>query len=150
MKYLLAFLLLCSPALADGKWNQKELAVRSLYIQEVEHLREIVCDLAEEGYPTSSIAQTVWQMRREIGLEYKELTPRSTREKLYARNIAKYGDPLGPSIEYLLRRGKSFADIAESACRVGGEDLGFKNMRPPCLRKPEPEPAYYFPFLPPN
>jgi hypothetical protein len=39
--------------------------------------------------------------------------------------MERYGDPLGPSIEWLRARGKSWDDIIESASRTGGADLGF-------------------------
>ena len=45
--------------------------------------------------------------------------------KFYQRNIQKYGDKLGPSIEYLRQQGKSWDDIINSALRTGGKDLGF-------------------------
>ena len=44
---------------------------------------------------------------------------------IYERNLNKYGDKLGPSIEYLRSKGNSWEDIIESAYRPGGEDLGY-------------------------
>jgi hypothetical protein len=40
------------------------------------------------------------------------------------RNIEKYGDPLGPSIDQLRKSGKTWEQIIESATRPGGGDLG--------------------------
>jgi hypothetical protein len=59
------------------------------------------------------------------GVKYKDLTPEQLREAIYARNRVKYGDPLGPTIDYLRNKGKSWEDIIESAARTGGRDLGF-------------------------
>ncbi len=42
-----------------------------------------------------------------------------------ARNVAKYGDPWGPSVDWLRSQGKSWEDIIESSLRAGGRDLGF-------------------------
>ncbi len=44
-------------------------------------------------------------------------------EKIYARNLSKYGDKLGPSIEWLREAGKTWEQIIESATRSGGKDL---------------------------
>ena len=43
---------------------------------------------------------------------------------IYARNIEKYGDKLGPTVDWLRAKGKSWEQIIESAGRSGGEDLG--------------------------
>jgi hypothetical protein len=51
--------------------------------------------------------------------------PSHLRTQIFERNLERYGDPLGPSIEWLRTQGKSWDDIIESALRTGGEDLGF-------------------------
>jgi hypothetical protein len=51
------------------------------------------------------------------------MTPSDLREQIYARNLEKYGDPLGPSIEWLVEHGKTWEDIIESATRPGGKDI---------------------------
>ena len=38
--------------------------------------------------------------------------------------MEKYGDKLGPTIEYLRAQGKTWEQIIESATRAGGKDLG--------------------------
>ena len=38
--------------------------------------------------------------------------------------LQKYGDKLGPTIEWLQSKGKSWTQIIESATRTGGKDLG--------------------------
>lgn len=42
-----------------------------------------------------------------------------SQEIYYKRNIERYGDPLGPSIEDLRKGGKSWEEIIESACSAG-------------------------------
>jgi hypothetical protein len=37
--------------------------------------------------------------------------------------MKKYGDPLGPTIQWLLEHGKSWEDIIKSAATPGGADL---------------------------
>lgn len=76
------------------------------------------------GLPEEFVARTLHVDRREIGVKYKDLTPQPKLSEIYWRNIQKYGDPLGPSIEYLRDKGKSWQDIIDSASRTGGQDLG--------------------------
>jgi hypothetical protein len=45
--------------------------------------------------------------------------------EIHARNLRRYGDPLGPSIEWLRAQGKTWEQIIESATRTDGRDLGF-------------------------
>ena len=63
-------------------------------------------------------------MRRDIGIKYKDLTPADKLAEIYARNLEKYGDKLGPTIDYLRGKGKSWEEITEGASRSGGADLG--------------------------
>ena len=58
-------------------------------------------------------------------MKYKSLTPADKLKEIHARNLEKYGDKLGPSIEWLREQGKSWDDIIESSTRSGGKDLGF-------------------------
>jgi hypothetical protein len=53
------------------------------------------------------------------------MTPPEVLKTIYERNLAKYGDKLGPTIEWLRAHGKSWNEIIDSAVRVGGKDLGF-------------------------
>lgn len=63
--------------------------------------------------------------RRALGVKYKNLTPEPKLSEIYARNLEKYEDRLGSSIEYLRDRGKGWKEIIESEKRAGGKDLGF-------------------------
>jgi RHS repeat-associated protein len=45
-----------------------------------------------------------WQLRRDLGKVLKEQTPKPIRDRIYARNLKKYGDPLGPSFEQTMDR----------------------------------------------
>ncbi|GGX28220.1 hypothetical protein GCM10010946_01230 [Undibacterium squillarum] len=67
----------------------------------------------------------VHQLRRELGERYKNLTPADKLKGIYTRNLERYGDKLGPSVDWLRARGKSWEQIIESASRPGGKDLGF-------------------------
>ncbi|MDN5205233.1 hypothetical protein QQ008_27870 [Fulvivirgaceae bacterium BMA10] len=41
------------------------------------------------------------------------------REKIYARNLEKYGDRLGSTIDWLRKQGKTWDEIIESASKPG-------------------------------
>lgn len=60
-----------------------------------------------------------------LGCSVQGLTPEPQLEAIYARNLEKYGDKLGPTVEWLRAKGKSWEQIIESASRSGGKDLGF-------------------------
>jgi RHS repeat-associated protein len=99
--------------------------LRQAYVDEVNGLAKTRDSMLAQGASSEQIARTLHAQRREIGVKYKDLTPEELRETIYARNRAKYGDPLGPTIDYLRDKGKSWEDIIESAARTGGKDLGF-------------------------
>lgn len=74
---------------------------------------------------SEQIARTLHAERNALKVQYRELTPADMLEKIEQRNLQKYGDKIGPSIEQLRNNGKSWDDIIESATRSGGKDLGF-------------------------
>jgi len=95
------------------------------YAQEVTDLAKTGQRLLKSGKSPEEVARALHSARRNIGIRYKNMTPSSKLAQIYARNIERYGDPLGPSIDYLRSRGRSWEDIIESAARTGGADLGF-------------------------
>jgi len=74
---------------------------------------------------SENIARALHAERNALKLEYRALSPADKVLEFEQRNIAKYGNPLGPSIDQLRAAGKSWDDIIESATRSGGADLGF-------------------------
>jgi hypothetical protein len=103
--------------------------LREAYIKEVEALKGTAAELRKAGKSEEAIARTLHQKRRDIGVKYKDLTPPEKREEIYQRNQKLYGDKLGPTIDNLIGKGKTWEQIIESASRTGGADLG--------LAKPE-------------
>ncbi len=78
-----------------------------------------------KGMSSEQIARTLHAERRALGVKFKELTAPEVLEKIYQRNLEKYGDKLGPTIERLRARERTWEQIIESACRPGGKDLAF-------------------------
>jgi len=62
---------------------------------------------------------------RELGVQYKDLTPPNKLAEIYERNLRVYGDKFGPSIDWLRAKGKSREQLTESAACPGGKNLGF-------------------------
>ena len=101
-------------------------ALRQQYVTSVFSLRGKADALRRAGKSSEEIARVLYAKRRAIGVRFKNLTPADELERIYARNLRKYGDRLGPTLEYLRNiKGKSWEDIIESASRVGGKDLGY-------------------------
>jgi hypothetical protein len=93
--------------------------VRSRYEAAVLALRAQVAAMRGIGVSSETIARTVHAERRRLTAASKELTPEPWRSRIHTRTLAAYGDPIGPTIENLRARGKSWDDIIDSATRPG-------------------------------
>ena len=98
--------------------------LRQRYVDEVAELKDLGNTVRTAGSSPEDTARMLHRMRRELGIQYKQLTPPDKLAEITARNTRKYGDPLGPSVDWLRARGKSWQEIIESASRSGGADLG--------------------------
>ena len=99
---------------------------RATYEAEVRGLSSVVAKMTANGSSAEEIAIAVHSLRRELGVKYKAITDSKLLEQIYQRNLQKYGDKLGPTIDYLRNVvGKSWDDIINSATKPGGKDLGF-------------------------
>lgn len=97
--------------------------LRLLYENEVRSLTGVAQRLATKGYSSEEIAVIVSRMRRWIGVRYKDMTDPKLLEKIFERNMKKYGDPWGPSIEYLRSKGYTWEQIIKKAAEPGGFDI---------------------------
>ena len=94
-------------------------ALRSRYEKAVLELRARVAAMRGDSASSETIARTVHAERRRLTAAFKELTPEPCRSRIHTRTLAAYGDPVGPTIENLRARGKSWDDIIDSATRPG-------------------------------
>jgi hypothetical protein len=99
--------------------------LREAYVNEVRGLRAKGERLLAEGQSPEQVAKTLNSDRRALGIKYKDLTPKPLLEKIYQRNLEKYGDRLGPTIDWLRSRGYTWKQIIDRASTPGGKDLGF-------------------------
>ena len=99
--------------------------LRRDYEAAVSRLAETARLIHGQGRSSEEIARVIHAERRALGERFKALTPPEKLKEIYARTLKRYGDKLGPSIEWLRAQGKSWQEIVESASRPGGKDLGF-------------------------
>lgn len=100
--------------------------LRQRYEAEVRALSDEHAQLLAQGWNVERIARYLHRRRRRIGMRYKlRTTPFGPHGQIaiYRRNRRKYGDALGPSVDWLRQRGRTWDDICESACRSDGRDV---------------------------
>jgi len=98
----------------------KENPLRVEYENKVTGLSEKLNDMLQRnnGVVTESDAKTLFEARRSLGVEYKNLTPDPLRDYIYTVNVERYGDPLGLTWEAALKKYDSdYKRLAEAAIR---------------------------------
>ena len=84
-----------------------------------------------QGKSEKELAKALHQMRRDLGIKYKDMTPQPLRDYIFDINIGRYGDPLGPSYEWMQMNEMTCREIIESASRYNPDInkllAGFKN-----------------------
>jgi len=99
--------------------------LRQSYLDDFSKLGDEVAAWRRAGADPEFIAREALANRRALGMKYKELTPEPLRSQIRDRNLARYGDEWGPTIDFFRRQGKTWEEIIESSLRPGGKDLGF-------------------------
>lgn len=94
----------------------KNNPLRQVYEKEVSELAKLGDDLLSQGKSTEEVAQILNQARRDLGIKYKDMTPQPLRDYIYEINQQRYGDPLGPTYDALLKK-KTFEQIIESSSK---------------------------------
>lgn len=93
--------------------------LRARYEAAVSGVRARVIAMRQAGAPAEEIARAVHAERRSLAAQFKKQTPEPLRSLIHRRTLAVYGDPVGPTIEHLRARGRSWDDIIDSATRPG-------------------------------
>ncbi len=89
---------------APMKGNLKESPLRAEYEGKVADLKKVADDMVSAGKSPEEIARALHQARRELGMQYKDLTPGPLRKYIYEVNLQRYGDELGPSFDFLVKK----------------------------------------------
>ncbi len=99
--------------------SYKNNPLRIEYENKVNGLSKVADDLRSQGKTDEEIARTVSQMRRDLGVQYKDATPPTLREYIYELNESRYnGDPLGPTFDWLMERyDRDYNKIIQASCR---------------------------------
>ncbi len=91
--------------LVDSIGNDvKNHPLRAEYETKVSELADRAAALRAQGLSSEEIAMQMWRARRELGVQYKDVTPKPLRDYIYAVNSERYGDPLGPSWDFLVNK----------------------------------------------
>jgi hypothetical protein len=98
--------------------------LRAQYEASVRALRAVAEVMRGQGVSSEAIARALHAERRRLAGVFKDRTPEPMRTRIYDRTLAVYGDPLGPKIEDLRAKGKSWDAIIESATQPGRPVLG--------------------------
>ena len=99
--------------------------MRQGYVDAVKGLADKAQGMRQAGESVEQVARTLSAERNALKVQFRALSPPEAVKAFEARNLAKYGDPLGPSVDQLRAAGKSWEQIIEGATRPGGADLGF-------------------------
>ena len=100
-------------------------ALRQQYVESVQSLSATAAAMRQAGISAEQIARALVAERNALKVRFRELSPTDAVRRFEQRNIQRYGDPLGPSVEQLRAAGKTWDQIIESATRPGGHDFGF-------------------------
>ena len=96
----------------------KNNPLRQAYESEVAGLKAYGEKLLASGMSEEQVARTLNQKRRELGIKYKDATPQPLRDYIYEVNMARYGDKLGPTYDWLVsEKGATNMDIINSSSR---------------------------------
>ncbi len=100
--------------------DYKNNPLRLEYENKVTGLKEQLQEILQrnDGVVTEADAKALSEIRRNLGIEYKDMTPGPLRDYIYEMNITRYGDPLGPTWDYLMDTYKGdYRKIAEATTR---------------------------------
>ncbi len=98
---------------------------RIAYEADAKRITEGVDQMRAAGVSEENIAKWAVDQRNGLKTTYRSMSPPDFVQAVEARNVEKYGNPLGPSADQLRQKGLTWTEIANSAARPGGQDLGF-------------------------
>lgn len=100
----------------------KNNPLRQEYENAVKDLGNYEIKLRTQGLNDKEIAELMHQARRDLGVQYKDLTPEPLREYIYEVNRQRYGDPLGGSFDFFEEKYMgNYQKIIEGATRPNAD-----------------------------
>ena len=99
-------------------------AIRKSYVREVDNLSRLATKMGKAGKSQREIAEEVLSKRNQLKVKYRNISPSNSKKIMEDRNLKKYGNKIGPNVDYFLKKGVSLEEIIEKAGRAGGQDMG--------------------------
>ena len=99
--------------------DESVMILRRRYEEVVRALAVQVAQMRREGASAETAARAVHAERRRLTAAFKAATPEPWRARIGNRTMAIYGDAIGPTIEFLRARGRSWDEIIAGAGRPG-------------------------------
>lgn len=103
---------------AWGKWWLANRKIRAAYLRGVKEIRNIVSSGKAAGKSVKEIAEAAVGIRNTAKVAAREFMDPGDVAKLAQRNKEKYGDPIGPTIEWLFEKNGSYQAIIDSSLRT--------------------------------
>ncbi len=97
------------------RWWHKARQVRVIYNASIRTIETSISTMRAAGKGAKEIAEVVVQHRNDAKVAARALMEAADVAKLEARNIAKYGNPIGPSLEQMLKEGYTYETIVEAS-----------------------------------
>ena len=92
---------------------------RAHYEAEVMALGSAATRMLDAGVSQEHVARWIVAQRNALKQRFRALTPPDDRVRLEAWTLGRYGNALGPSVEWLRDAGKSWREIIDGATRPG-------------------------------
>ncbi len=90
---------------------------REEYESATKALLTLANTLREKGNDSETIARVMVEQRNALKSKFREGIPAVILERIEARNMAKYGYPIGPTPEALLQKYGSWDEVIAAAAR---------------------------------
>ncbi len=94
------------------------IANRADYIAEVTALAARAIAMRADGIDEETIARLLVAERNRLKSQFRSNDPAPIVALMEARNLAKYGDPVGPGPEWFFNRYGTWSAVIEAACRT--------------------------------
>ncbi len=101
-----------------GKWWYNGHRVRSIYNSAILEIDETVTIMQNAGKTIEEIADAVVKIRNNSKVATRALMYAVDVAKLEARNLEKYGNTVGPTLEQLLKKYGSYEEIIDASTRT--------------------------------
>ncbi|MER5299554.1 hypothetical protein ABT039_08825 [Streptomyces lasiicapitis] len=114
----------------EQRAEAREIRIR--YLQLLDHMEDVADEMRAEGRSDEEIARRLVDMRNETkDITRAGMSPEAVKE-LEARNMKKYGNPLGPTADQQFARYGSWAAVIAAATRSSAavdQELGLERRR---------------------